>query len=266
MYEYDQFGRAAEHGDLQMIQAMLTGEEPVPVDCICCHVLSVTRGHYEYVTPLLLACREGHLAIVQELIRAGADVNWKHVFYKTAPDDDDRQNGGSLDWVKRVFSRQPFINFTVVCTNTSLHAACLNGESPEVVEALLAAGADVNATIGNDIMGNGNGNGNYVLMTLARTSAPSTSQLTIARLLIAANCDVNQKTQSGDMALLNACRSCHPGDEFVCFLIEHGARMMPRALFECFYYHHPHATTVKKSAVYSSMEWTSMPKMRREGL
>jgi len=65
-----------------------------------------------------------------------------------------------------VFLRQPFVNFIVVCTNTPLHEACSNGKSPEVVEALLAAGANVNATIVH---------GTTPLMPVATANAPITS-------------------------------------------------------------------------------------------
>ncbi len=229
MYEYDQFGRAAESGDLPTIQRMLTSENPIPVDCICHCVVSAAydTDDYEYVTPLLLACREGHLDIVQELIRAGADVNWKHVFYKTAPDDDDRQNGGSLDWVKRVFSMKAFRNSTTICMNTPLHEACFNARNPEVVEALLAAGADVNFTICK---------GFTPLMSVATADAPITSRVKIGRLLIAANCNVNQETQDGDTALVLACRRYCDSDDMIRLLCEHGARITPEAAFACFHY------------------------------
>jgi len=235
MYEYDQFGRAAESGDLPMIQRMLTSENPIPVDCICHCVISATydTDDYEYVTPILLACREGHLTIVQELLRAGADVNWKHVFYKTPPDDDACQNGGSLDWVERVFSMKAFRNSTTICMNTPLHKACFNARNPEVVEALLAAGADVNFTICK---------GFTPLMSVATADAPITSQVKIARLLIAANCNVNQETQDGDMALVLACRHYCDSDDMICLLCEHDARITPKAVFACFHYLNDHGS------------------------
>jgi len=112
----EEFGTAAGNGNLTTIQRMLTSENPVPVDCLSCILRNNELGFDYMVTALVRACHGGHLAVVQELIRAGADVNWKN--------DNDP------------------ITFGI-----PLHAACDNGKSPEVVEALLAAGADVNATI-----------------------------------------------------------------------------------------------------------------------
>jgi len=74
---YEDFGTAARNGDLPTIERMLTGENPVLVDC-----LSVVSEEYRYfpVTALVHACQGGHLDVVRELIRAGADVNSKFMF------------------------------------------------------------------------------------------------------------------------------------------------------------------------------------------
>jgi len=241
-FRYNWFGRAAKHGILQTIQCMLTCENPVPVDCICRPVKKTTNVCYEHVTPLLLACREGHLAIVQELIRAGADVNWKQMKYKTPPHVA-CQNGGSPASVETVSKVDACVDATAVIIGTPLHEACRYGQSPEVVEALLAAGANVNATV------YGGYHFEYTpLMAIATSKAPITSQLTIARLLLAANCDVNHETEDGDTALVCACGHCDSG-ELVRWLIEHGARVTPRALSACFNYSNQNAEIVKISCL-----------------
>ncbi len=100
--------------------------------------------------------------------RAGADVNWKHVLYKT-PNEELLRAVAEDHW-KTGYA-------TVVIIGTPLHEACSNGKSPEVVEALLAAGADVNATIAdNATVYDSHANENTPLMSLARWSrAPITS-------------------------------------------------------------------------------------------
>jgi len=168
----NEFGSAAENGDLRTIQCMLTGENPVPVDCFCRHRRDF---HYEYVTPLFLACKGGHLAIVQESIHAGADVNWKQMKYKTPPDDEvSFQNCGNIKL--KIFTRMAFVNATAICVGTPLHNACsYYTTSPEVVEALLAVGADVNATVYD-----AGANGVTPLMSLTKSRAPITSRIEIA--------------------------------------------------------------------------------------
>jgi len=202
---YEEFGTAARNGDLPTIQRMLTGENPVPVDCLSCLVTINGLEHDLLATALMQASSKGHLAIVEKLIRAGADVNWKGRFF------------------------------------TALHLACAQGERPEVVEALLAAGADVNATVDE---------GYTPLMRLVQCRAPSisASQLTIARLLLAAKCNVNQETQVGHTALVYACRRGR-SDAFIRLLIENGAIMTSVTLFDCFYSNDAKASTVKISCL-----------------
>jgi len=200
---YEEFGTAARNGDLPTIKRMLssTGENPVLVDC-----LSVVSEEYRHfpVTALVHACQGGHLDVVRELIRTGADVNSNFMF------------------------------------DTPLHAACDNGNSPEVVEALLAAGANVNATVDD---------GTTPLMRVALCKSMAQPQA-IARLLLAAHCDVNMEAhEAGYTALTHACRCCQ-NDEFMRFLIERGAIVTLEAWFECFYFRRdPNAVMVKLSCL-----------------
>jgi len=154
---YKEFGTAARNGDLETIQRMLTGENPVPVDCLSC--IFENKDDVEFLaTPLVQACQWGHLAIVQELIRAGADIHWKGRYF------------------------------------TALHVACDYGKSPEVVETLLAAGADVNTTVAN-------GKAPLICLLCCKARITMAQQQTIARLLLAAKCDVNQESEVGYTAL-----------------------------------------------------------------
>jgi len=180
---YETFGRAARDGDLQTIRRMLTGENPVPVDCLS--PLCPSMDHVK-CTALVIACQEGHLAVAKELIQSGAKVIPNHLLY------------------------------------TPLHAACEYGKSPELVEILLAAGADVNikAAFGSTPLTN-------ILFCRAITMA---QRKAIARLLLAAECDVKQETK--DTALAWACTRCHD-DELIRFLIEHGAMISREAFSSC---------------------------------
>jgi len=170
---YERFGKAARTGNLPRIRRMLTtGENPVPVDC-----LSYVYEKHVRVTALIHACQEGQLAIVQELIRAGADVNWNQALY------------------------------------TPLHVACTYGRSPQMVEALLAAGADVNATVTDDTTP-------LMRVVLCPVFITMAQRLTIARLLLLAavpKCDINIKAKrSGFTALDHACAcECYRDDQWV---------------------------------------------------
>jgi len=170
MDDYDWFGFQAKNGNLQRIQEKLAGENPILADCICNDMISSISHYYQYIMPLLIACQEGHLTTVQALICAGADVNWKHVLYKT-PLDDAFQNGGSPAWVESVFKRNAWFNATVVTVATPLHKACEYGNSPEMVEALLAAGANIIATIYNGVT---------PLISALKSHAPIMSRVKIA--------------------------------------------------------------------------------------
>jgi len=99
------------NGDLATVQEMLTSENlQVPVDCLSCIIQNDIFDIKCMVTTLVQACQGGNFAVVQELLCAGADVNWKDEKFIYSP----------------------------------LHKACHYGKSPEVV-ALLAVGADINA-------------------------------------------------------------------------------------------------------------------------
>jgi len=149
-----------------------------------------------------IQCCPSLLAIAHELIHAGVNIYWKHVFYYK------KMVEANHGWV---FSAvEAFVHSTVICMDTLLHAACLNGKSQEVVESLFAAGADINATVFSY-----DGFKYIPLISVTKSNAPILSQLGIACLLLAVNCNVNYKRQDGDIALIIACCHCN-SDELVC--------------------------------------------------
>jgi len=149
------FIKAAARGDLTTMEAMLQGYNPADVDY---------RPAYGN-TALYVASDRGDLAMVQALLRAGADVNLQ---------SRDRK------W-----------------TWTALHAACYHSKSVELVKELLKAGADVNMV---DSWGE-----TPLLSLHTHAGPVDELRLQIARLLLEAKCDVNYQTQAGVTAMYLAC-------------------------------------------------------------
>jgi len=119
--------------------------------------------------------------VVQELIKAGADVNMSH----------------SLEG--RTF--------------TPLQAACNYGCCAEVIQELLKAGAKVDL---QDDSGT-----SALLLLLESTHISSESKVPIARLLLAARCDVNVRVKD-TTALFLACENDIP-DEIFTLIVTSGA-------------------------------------------
>ncbi|XP_056005124.1 uncharacterized protein LOC130050130 isoform X2 [Ostrea edulis] len=97
-------------------------------------------------TPLTAACYRGHLCVVKELVKAGADVNLQDYFGNTpliAACD-----GGHVSVVKELLKAGATIILQGITWNTPMIAACKGGHV-SVVKELVKAGADVNLQINN---------------------------------------------------------------------------------------------------------------------
>jgi len=182
------FVEAVGWGNVKLVEAMLQGDNPVDMN----YVFSIVYG--EDTTALIEASEQGDVAMVQTLLHAGASMNLQCC----------------QKW-------------------TALHATCDGSQNIKVVEELLKAGADTNMT---DVYGESP----LLLLCLdnLQTFDPETPQpmdkiariLQIARLLLEAKCNVNQKADMGMTAISWACSECL--EEIVpCLLVEHGAIIPP---------------------------------------
>jgi len=146
----DQSGAAAHTlmaavvgGNLLAVRALLAAKFPVD------ERYPVVNGFNDAHTPLLVACRDGHAEIAEELIKAGADVNAVEPTFGAVPLHKAVYNGHHA--ITRLLIRQPGINLNYRgATNgyTPLHDALWHGYR-ESAEVLLDAGADVTIE-GND--------------------------------------------------------------------------------------------------------------------
>ncbi len=132
---HDEYYHAIYNGDVETVQA----------------ILKKRVVHVDEFRALHTAIKEGNLPLVQELIRAGADVNMSYAYEG------------------KVIS--------------ALQAACIYGPSIEVIHELLKAGADVEKQ-------NRDGD-SALLFLLESKKIKSECMLALARLLLEAECDVN---------------------------------------------------------------------------
>jgi len=127
--------------------------------------INVNGKNEDGKTPLLTALEASgadSLSIVQELIKAGADVNMTH------------SKRGTY--------------------TTPLQAACMNGHSIEAIQELLKAGAKVDL---RDSHGK-----SALLLVLDSAHTDSERKVAIARLLLEANCDVNVRVRDTNALFL----------------------------------------------------------------
>ncbi|XP_056001314.1 uncharacterized protein LOC125653620 isoform X2 [Ostrea edulis] len=178
-------------GDVQTVRVLLPvcktaiNEKGRIIDCI-----HMTK--YIGSSPLTAACEEGHLAIVEELVKAGADVNLQY-----------RQGniplipackGGHVIMVKALLKAGAYINVKDNEGNTPLIAAC-DGEHVSVVKELVKAGADVNIP---------SRWGNTSLIAACKGG-----HVGMVKALVKAGADVNLQDRLGNTPLIVACKGGH---------------------------------------------------------
>ena len=201
----DDLFAAASNGDLVKVQALIAGGA------------NVNATTAEGATALIIASKNGHAAIVRSLLDAKADVNAKTCFsgfMAMVLDGDTR----SPTEAKSDAGAKPCIG------ETALMAAVHEGHG-DVVQALIAAKADVNIKTAGDrgytalIWAIESGRADLV-RTLIAAKADIHATLNggvtslmeaahgnfgeIVQLLIAAGADVNARTDYGDTALIMA--------------------------------------------------------------
>lgn len=141
-----------------------------------------------YFTPLGFACSIGHLEIVDDLIKAGADVNTIDQEKTPLIDACDR---GYLGIVRVLVKSGADVNSKVI-SNTPLTAACNRGHL-EIVKELVRAGADVNQSDGSQ---------------KPLTAACIWGHLSVIKVMIKAGASVNQSVGK-ETPLTAACAVGH---------------------------------------------------------
>lgn len=102
--------------------------------------IKVNEASQQGETPLMMACIKGHLDLVKELIRRGADVNragWTPLHYATSADLPQ-----TLDIIKLLLDKSAYIDAESPNGTTPLMLAA-QYSSEAVVDLLIAEGADV---------------------------------------------------------------------------------------------------------------------------
>ena len=179
-------------------------------------------------TPLWLACLNGSAAMVAALLAAGADANAALPSGETASMTASRT--GSAEAVRLLASHGADLNAREHTRGQTALMWAVAQRHPDVVEALIALGADVHArsapqprrihtrTAGFNPSG--------VIDTVLGSNTPllfaaRQGDLAAARHLVAAGADVNDMAATGTSALVVAAHSGHTA--LALFLLEEGA-------------------------------------------
>jgi len=170
-------------------------------------------------TSLIMACRNGHLEIVEYLVdQCGANieqaglVNFEGENIEGAPPLWCASAAGHLKIVKYLVNNGANVNSTTKSNSTALRAACFDGHL-EIVKFLVENNADIEIA---------NRHGHTCLMI-----ACYKGHLAIAKYLINKGADLNRKSVKGNTAL-HDCAECGSLD-IMKLLLSHNATMAPDA-------------------------------------
>jgi ankyrin repeat protein len=182
----------------------------------------ICRGIFWYQeSPLTAACRGGHVSVVEELVKAGADVNLKgnkkHTPLIAAC------GGGYVSVVEELVKAGVDVNLQIGLY-TPLMSACEGGHV-SVVEELVKAGADVNVQ---------DDDGYTPLIAVCRGG-----HVSVVDELVKAGADVNRQDIFRNIPLIVAVSECSLLT--VKCLVEHGADLVTQVV------------DIKVSAVYRSL-------------
>jgi serine/threonine-protein phosphatase 6 regulatory ankyrin repeat subunit B len=216
---------ASQEGKLDVVHALINAKADVNING--------NKGD----TALMLASEKGHLKVVQALLIAGANVNVKNAVNGTALEFASER--GHLGVVQALLAAKadvdvhikiitelpnnPYVvsGTVIVIERTALMSASERNHI-DVVQALIDAGADVNARIEGGATALILASGMHESNCRHSLNCPSR----VVRALLDAGADVNAKKASGETALTLAKeKSYHPGyQEVVQMLKKAGAK------------------------------------------
>jgi ankyrin repeat protein len=164
------------------------------------HTVNCARGHSGF------AAQNGHVEIVKELVKAGADVNAKDGNGYLAVVQ--AAQNGYVEIVKELVKAGADVNAKDGYGRLAVVLAAQNGHV-EIVKELVKAGADVNAKDGDE------------RGRLAVVLAAHNGHVEIVKELVKAGADVNAKDGYGYLAVVEAAQNGHV--EIVKELVKAGA-------------------------------------------
>lgn len=185
---------------------------------------NINQTDYINRTPLYFSAQNGHIDIVNLLIRKKADINMPYILDTTTPLHIASENG-HLDVVKSLIAAKANINALNYQNATPFYLACTEGHF-EIMELLIATGTDVNifgnqfgpllnmASGKNDvelvkflITGHADINKHGILKQTPLNIASRIGHIEVADLLIAAGADTKALDSSGETSLYVACQA-----------------------------------------------------------